>query len=209
MTLDEALVRAGHLTENRPRPYKGPFGSLYEDLTPQLIAGASRFSTGFAPIIAATLRVVADSAPASALNVDEETGEFNVDPLPVTTLVVAYHYQRFAVATLTDIITSAVQRFRCVGVEEVPSGLYPAMYHYIRGEGYTILAVRAAEQVNVTLGPRSESRGSIGEKFLRLADQEFRLGDAARDSFYQKAGRQFDPARGRVVYRIPTYTPPR
>jgi len=209
VTLAEALVKAGELLENRPRPYRGPFGALYENLLPQLLGGAERFVTGYQPILSSTLVVLGDNVPITASSIDEETGEFNVDPMPLQSLVARYHYKRFTDLALTEVISNATNRLLFATVDTVLPGLFPAFWHYVRGEGYTVLATRYAEQVNVTIGPRSEGREAISRQFQAMAKEEFELGDKARDDFYTKAGQREDPARGRAVFRIPAWMPRR
>lgn len=211
MTLAEAIAKANDLMDNNPRPYRAGFGSLYDNLTAQVITGAQRFATSWSPIVASTLVVLSDSSPATASNVDEETGEFEVDPVPVRTLQAAYHYKRFTDAGLEEIANNAWRRLGpTIGsIAAVPEGLYPAYFHYIKGEGYTALATRYAEQVDVSVGSRSEGRAVIADRYMRLAEQEFELGDRYRDAFYEKAGAALTPGVGRATMTVAPYTPRR
>lgn len=214
MNITEATDAAKWLLENRPRPYQGPFGSLYDDLSAQLVEGADRFRTSWpGPIVGATLVVIADSIPASGsqiLSVDGETGEFGLQVPPSTSLLVRYHYLLFSDTQLQKIIDDAVLRFQLFSaIDDVTSVYFPALYHYIRGEGYTMLAGKWAMHVNVSLGPRSEARGSISETYRQLSKEQFELGDKARDEVYTRAGQREAPAQAMTTYTSRVWTPRR
>lgn len=214
MNITQATEEAKWLLENRPRPYQGPFGSLYDDLSGQLVEGADRFRTSWpGPIVSSTLVAIADSVPASGsqiLTVDGETGEFGLLVPPSVSLLARYHYLLFSDTQLQKIIGDAVPRFQVFStIDEVLPAYFPALHHYIRGEGYTMLAGKWAMHVNVSLGPRSEARGSISETYRQLAKDQFELGDKARDEVYTRAGQREVPTQAMATYTSRVWTPRR
>jgi hypothetical protein len=217
MQLSDALAAAYNLLDNFPKQYRGPFGSVYDDLSPQVavvaanVAGSGTvFATSIAPIVASTLVVIADNAAATGTVTDAINGVFTVTPQPVSNLLVTYQYQDFTDAMLTTIINDAVGRFLVYSdITQVPAGHFAAFFHYLKGEGFTQLSSRYARQVNVTVGVRQEQRAAISANYRALAVEEFKLGDTARDDFYKRAGQREAPTEAIVTHPVRIYTPRR
>jgi len=206
----DALNAADLLLDNLPKPFQAANGP-YENLSSQLRPGATRFSTGWFPVDtdAETVQLLGDGLDITAdLSwLDEDRGVFTVLPassVPATSLLIAYEYKRLTDDEIKQSVVQALSKLSFfTDPGQIPLGLYAAFFHYIQAEGFKILSIKYAEQVNVSIMGRSESRSQIAAHFKVMSDQQYKLGDMARIDFYKRAGSREAPAVGRQTYGFP------
>jgi hypothetical protein len=207
----DAVSAANYLLDNLPKPFQFANGP-YENLSGQVKPGATVFTTGWFPIVVGNtsdpfqLTAVVDDLPApvgTVVILDADHGIVGVTPAPVRSLLLAYTYKRltdFEVQQAVVVALSKLEFFMDPG--QVVAGLYAAFFCYIRAEGFTMIASKYAEQINVTLRGRSEQRAQMSKAFSDMADKQYKLGDVYRDAFYERAGARKAPVEARVVYRL-------
>jgi len=211
-SLADILAAATRLLDNNFKPFQSSQG-IYESLAAQLRAGVVKFQTGWFPVDPTNFQVISDGlpvAPADIHVIDPDNGVFTLRITPTKSILVAYYYKRLTDDDINQVAVnalSALEFFDDTSVKQIPKGLYKALFHYIRAEGYTIIATKYAEQVSVSLSGRSEQRQQASVAFRQMAVEEGKLGDAARLAFYQRAGAREAPSAGRAIMALVPWQP--
>ena len=204
----DAIAAANILLDNDFRPFQAANGP-YEMLSSQIKPGVVLFQTGWFPIDVENITAVVDDAPTNSVTVvDADHGLVSVTPMPTRSLSVAYRYKRLTTVEIEQCAVNALSDLELYADPgQLPQGLYAAFFHYLKAEGYSIIAAKYAEQINVSLRGRSEQRAQMSKAFKDMSDQQYKLGDNARQMFYKRAGAREAPSVGRAVISLTPWAP--
>lgn len=147
--------------------------------------------------------VLVDGLPialTSGYTVSEAIGELTIIIPPTTTAFVTYYYYLMPDATWTEFISSGLGRLNlstgllAFDLLALPNGLLPALKDYACANWCMRLASQTGLWYNQKLQERAEDRENISRKFMQLAQEFNKQGDAIRDSFYKGSGSELRPS---------------
>lgn len=148
--------------------------------------------------------VLVDGLPlaSSGYVVNEPIGELTITIPPTTSAFATYYYYLMPDATWTEFIASGLERLNLsTGVVNlgfdllaIASGLLPALKAYACANWCMRLASQTGLWYNQKLQERVEDRENISRKFMQLAQEFNKQGDAIRDSFYKGSGSELRPS---------------
>jgi hypothetical protein len=152
-----------------------------------------------------TQSVIADGtvlATPAGYTVNEPIGELTIVDPPAATLYVTYYYYLLPDSTWQEFVVSGLSKLNLsTGAANVetdlttfPQGLIPALKAYACAGFCMRLSTQTGLWYNQRLQERDEQRDSIARKFMTLAQEFMKQGDAERNSYYSGAGTQLVPS---------------
>jgi len=162
------------------------------------------------PATPSTLVVTVDVSVVSVASEDDTRGRFTLTVAPVTSCLATYDFQFFTDAELTQIVNDALGFVSVTTISNLVSGLSDALIYKAASDGASKIAARTGQYYNATAGGKSHQKGTIADKFLKLADYYAKLAVQERAAFYgPRKGAATSPASGRVTLTSKPYTPRR
>jgi hypothetical protein len=135
---------------------------------------------------------------------DIESGSFQLAtaPLEGARIEATYYHQWFTDTQLSSFLNSASNFLGLAGnVANITSGLQPAALKYAAADAYQELAVRYARMISESFRMEDLPKDSLKQvidSYEKLAEAYREQSKQLRDDYYQKQGRQLNPAGSAV-----------
>ena len=157
-----------------------------------------------------TLIVTVDGSVVTQATEDDVRGRFTLTVAPATSCFATYDFQFFTDAELTQIINDGLNFVSVTDITTLDQGLTDALIYKCAADGASKIATRTGQLYNQSACGKAAQKGTIADKFLKLAVYYMKCAEDQRAAFYgPRKGASTSPASGRVTLKNRPYEPRR